>query len=36
LLAWSHAPAWAIFALVGAGMAIYGVSSVLIVRNSDW
>lgn len=36
LLAWMHAPAWAIFALVGAGMAVYGVSSVLIVRYSEW
>ena len=36
LLAWSHSPAWAIFALVGAGMAAYGLSSVLIVRYTKW
>jgi putative MATE family efflux protein len=36
LLAWTHAPAWTIFALVGAGMAVYGLSSVLIVRHTKW
>ena len=36
LLAWMHAPAWAIFALVGAGMAVYGLSSVVIVKYTSW
>jgi len=36
LLAWMHAPAWAIFALVGAGMAVYGLSSVVIVKYTPW
>lgn len=36
LLAWLQAPAWTIFALVGAGMAIYGFSTLLIVRSNDW
>jgi putative MATE family efflux protein len=36
LLAWLHAPAWTIFALVGAGMAVYGLSTLLIVRSTDW
>jgi hypothetical protein len=36
LLALLQAPAWAIFALVGAGMAIYGLSTLLIVRSTDW
>ena len=36
LLAWMHAPAWAIFALVGAGMAVFGLSSVLIVKYTPW
>lgn len=36
LLAWTHAPTWAVFALVGAGMVAYGLSSVLIVWRSDW
>ena len=36
LLAWLQAPAWAIFALVGAGMAIYGLTTLLIVRSTDW
>lgn len=36
LLAWVHAPAWTIFALVGVGMAVYGLSTLLIVRHTDW
>jgi putative MATE family efflux protein len=36
LLAWLHAPAWTIFALVGAGMAVYGLSTLLIVRSTEW
>ena len=36
LLAWLHAPAWTIFALVGVGMAVYGLSTLLIVRSTDW
>jgi Na+-driven multidrug efflux pump len=36
LLAYLHAPVWAIFALVGAGMAAYGLSSLLIVRYTPW
>jgi putative MATE family efflux protein len=36
LLAWLHAPAWTIFALVGTGMAVYGLSTLLIVRSTDW
>jgi putative MATE family efflux protein len=36
LLAWLHAPAWTIFALVGVGMAVYGLSTLLIVRSTEW
>ena len=36
LLAWLQAPAWTIFALVGAGMAVYGLSTLLIVRSTEW
>ncbi len=36
LLAYWNAPAWMIFALVGAGMAAYGLSSVLIVKYTPW
>ena len=35
LASW-HAPTWALFALVGLGMAVYGLSTLLIVRASDW
>lgn len=35
-LAWMQAPAWAIFALVGAGMVAYGLSSLIIVRLTSW
>ena len=36
LLAYLNAPAWTIFALVGAGMIAYGLSSALIVRYTPW
>lgn len=36
LLAWFDAPAWMIFALVGAGMAVYGISSVLFMKATPW
>ncbi len=36
LLAYGDHPAWMIFALVGLGMAAYGIASVLIVKNTRW
>jgi Na+-driven multidrug efflux pump len=36
LLAYWHAPAWMIFALVGAGMAVYGLCTVLVVKATSW
>ena len=36
LLASWQSPAWMIFALVGAGMAVYGLSTVLIVQMTAW
>jgi putative MATE family efflux protein len=36
LLDWLQAPAWNIFELVGLGMAVYGLSTLLIVRSTDW
>ena len=36
LLAYSHSPAWMIFALVGAGMAVYGISSVIFMKKTPW
>ena len=36
ILAWMHASAWTIYALVGAGMAVYGLSTVLMVRYDKW
>jgi putative MATE family efflux protein len=36
LLAYVQAPAWMIFALVGAGMAVYGLSTVLIIHRTPW
>lgn len=36
LLAWFQAPAWTIFALVGIGMAAYGLSTLFIVRYTEW
>ena len=36
LLAYWQAPAWMIFALVGAGMAVYGVCTVLVVKATSW
>ncbi len=35
-LAHAHAPTWMIFALVGAGMAVYGMSSVLFMQYTAW
>ena len=35
-LAQAHAAPWTIFALVGFGMAAYGVASVAAVRYVDW
>lgn len=35
-LAWLQAPSWTIFALVGCGMAVYGLSTLFIVRSTDW
>lgn len=36
LLAYWHSPAWMIFALVGLGMAAYGISTVLFVKYTPW
>ncbi len=36
LLASWQSPAWMIFALVGAGMAVYGLSTVLIIMITPW
>lgn len=36
LLADLQAPAWMIFALVGAGMAVYGLSTVMIIHLTPW
>ncbi|WP_310609640.1 MATE family efflux transporter [Limnohabitans sp.] len=36
LLAYWHSPAWMIFALVGLGMAVYGISTVLFVKYTPW
>lgn len=36
LLASLHSPAWMIFALVGLGMATYGISTVLFVKYTPW
>jgi putative MATE family efflux protein len=36
LLAYLQAPAWMIFALVGIGMAVYGLSTVLIIWLTPW
>ena len=36
LLAYSQSPAWMIFALVGAGMAVYGISSVIFMKKTPW
>ena len=36
LLADAHAPVWTIFALVGFGMAVYGIASVIAIRLADW
>lgn len=36
LLAFWQAPAWMVFALVGAGMAVYGLSTALIIKYTPW
>lgn len=36
LLTELQAPAWTIFALVGAGMAVYGITTVVIVKFARW
>ena len=36
LLAWLQMPPWTIFALVGAGMAVYGLAMVAAVYYGDW
>ena len=36
LLAMWQTPTWTIFALLSAGMAVYGISSVLFVRYTPW
>ena len=36
LLASWQSPAWMIFALMGAGMAVYGLSTVLIIKMTPW
>jgi len=36
LLAYAHAPAWTIFALVALAMAAYGIATALIVKWTDW
>jgi putative MATE family efflux protein len=36
LLASTNAPAWSLFALVGAAMVVYGLGTALSVRLSDW
>ena len=36
LLAYWDSPAWMIFALVGLGMAAYGISTVLFVKYTPW
>ncbi len=36
LLAYWQSPAWMIFALVGLGMAAYGISTVLFVKYTPW
>jgi Na+-driven multidrug efflux pump len=36
LLAYLQSPPWMIFALVGAGMAVYGISTALIVKFARW
>lgn len=36
LLADGQSPAWMVFALVGAGMAVYGLSTLLIIKMTPW
>jgi Na+-driven multidrug efflux pump len=35
-LASQHAPAWTLFALVGAAMAVFGITTVVSVRLARW
>jgi Na+-driven multidrug efflux pump len=35
-LAWAQTPPWTIFALVGLGMAAYGLATVAAVRLTSW
>jgi Na+-driven multidrug efflux pump len=35
-LALAQGPVWSIFALVGVGMAVYGISMVWFVRRTPW
>ncbi len=35
-LAWAQTPPWTIFALVGLGMAAYGLATVVAVRSTSW
>ena len=35
-LSYAQSPAWMIFALVGAGMAVYGLSTVWVVKITPW
>jgi putative MATE family efflux protein len=36
LLAYWNSPAWMIFALVGVGMAVYGISTALFIQYTPW
>jgi putative MATE family efflux protein len=36
LLAWYGAPAWTLFALVGAAMVVYGLGTALAIRLTRW
>ena len=36
LLSYWQAPAWMIFALVGVGMAVYGLSTVWVIQATPW
>jgi Na+-driven multidrug efflux pump len=36
LLSYWQAPAWMIFALVGVGMAVYGLSTVWVIQITPW
>jgi Na+-driven multidrug efflux pump len=36
LLAYQNAPAWMIFSLVGLGMAVYGISTMVFIHYTPW